>query len=94
MPNVTIPDEKKAVIETLLLEIFPGHLVRFEQDLEAYGIVVCIDGPTGNLVHRISIFGDFIDDNNAEEIARKLHASNLRVRLRELGRDPLVIVPD
>ncbi len=94
MANVALPDKKKAAIEDLLVEIFPEHSIRFEQDFKAYGIVVCIDGPTGSLVHRISIFGKFIDDNDAEEIARKLNASNLGVRLPELGRNPLVIVPD
>ncbi len=94
MPNVTISDEKKAGIEGLLVEIFPDHSIRFEQDGQSYGIVVCIDGPSGVLVHRISIFGEFIDDNDAEAIVRKLRASNLEVRLPRLGRDPLVIAPD
>ena len=94
MPNVTISDEKKAGIEDLLVEIFPDHSIRFEQDGQSYGIVVCIDGPSGVLVHRISIFGEFIDDNDAEAIVRKLRASNLGVRLPQLGRDPLVIAPD
>ena len=94
MPNVTISDEKKTAIEALLLEIFQGHSVRFEQDSTAYAIVVCIDDPSGVLRHRISIFGEFIDDNDADAIARKLKASNLEVRLSPLGRKPLVIVPD
>ncbi len=94
MPNVTISDEKKTAIEDLLVEIFPEHSIRFEQDGQSYGIVVCIDGPSGVLVHRISIFGEFIDDNDAEAIVRKLRASNLGVRLPQLGRDPLVIGPD
>ncbi len=93
MPNVTISDEKKAAVEALLLGIFPGHSVRFEEAFQAYGIVVCIDGPSGGLVHRISISGEFIDDNDAEVIAGKLSALNLGTRLRELGRDPLAIGP-
>ena len=94
MASVALPDDKAAAIEDLLVEFFPGHSIRFEQDGQSYGIVVCIDGPSGILVHRISIFGEFIDDNDAEAIVRKLRTSNLGVRLPQLGRDPLVIAPD
>ena len=92
MRHGSIDPQKAAVVADFLKEAFPGHHVYDEEDFSTDCQYYRIDrGGSGDVVHRVRVSREFLDDNSTERILRRLQEWQLRDVLQRAGKSAVVV---
>ncbi len=86
--------DKLSGIENYLKELFPGCAVENTWDSESNKYMVRVDAPTGEPKHNIAISGEFISDNEPEDIVICLKLYNLKGYLEMFGKKEVLVTND
>lgn len=86
--------DKLSGIENYLKELFPGCVIENRWDSKSHRYMFKIDAPTGETKHRIAISGDFVSDNDPEDIVTCLKLDNLKAYLDMFGNKEVLVTND
>jgi len=86
--------DKLAGIENYLKELFPGCVIEHMWDSKSRRYMFRVDAPTGETRHTIGISGEFVIDNEPEDIVICLKLDNLKGYLEVFGNKEVLVTND
>ena len=86
--------DKLLAIEVYLKELLPGCVMEITWDSKSSRHMFRVDAPTGETKHTIAISGEFVSDNEPEDIVICLKLYNLKGYLEILRNKEILVTDD